>query len=86
MSTDDEIKAPEQAPLEEDKRHASAWAEAKGMLPQLLGTNAATGVRQNPEYWKYAAAVAHRTWSETDLVTEADFDAAVLESTSQISR
>lgn len=80
----DETQAPEQAPQEEDKRTAADWANAKGLLPQLQDTS--VGPRQNPGYWKYAAAVAHRRWTDTDLVTEADFDAAVAESSSQITR
>lgn len=73
---------------EQGKRQHEAWAEAKGMLPQFPAERSGPlgAQRANPSYWKYAAARAHRKWTDGQLVTEADFDAAVNEAANQISR
>jgi len=61
------------------------WARAKGMLPALITTPARMGSRQvqmprqNPKLVLYTQAKAHRQWPEGKEVTEAEFDAAVME-------
>jgi len=63
-----------------DKRPIESWAEAKGMFPQEVRAYGVFGARsQNPEYWKFAAAGALKRWTDGQLVTEAEFDAAVAE-------
>lgn len=91
MSNDQQ---PQEQPPEEPKAEGpaqlqhEAWAEAKGMLPQFAADRAGPlGVqRANPHYWKYAAARAHKGWTDGQLVTEAEFDAAADEASNQISR
>jgi hypothetical protein len=67
-----------------EKRPIEAWAEAKGMLPQML--DGPGGPRLNPEYWKFAAARAFKGWASDASVSEADFEAALVEQGSQVSR
>lgn len=56
-------------------RTVEAWAEEKGMLPQLVSVNGRT--RANPEFWRFAAARALCNWPVGKELTEADFDAAI---------
>jgi len=53
------------------KRTAEQWAEAKGFVPLLIGT------RENPSFWKWAAAKAMLRWPIGAELTEAEFDAAI---------
>lgn len=53
------------------KRTAEQWAEAKGFTPMLIGT------RENPSFWKWAAAKAMLRWPIGIELTEAEFDAAI---------
>lgn len=68
------------------KKTIEAWAEVKGMLPEILFTTARLGSRevkakrQNPKFVQYAMAKAHRNWPEGAEVTEEEFDKAVAES------
>lgn len=61
---------PEGQPIEK-------WAEALGYLPEFKGNTSTGAAIPNPEYWKFAAAKAFRRWEDGQVVTEADFDAAV---------
>ncbi len=77
------------APSQSDKRPVEAWAEKKGLAPQWLAqppfqVNPDGVVRTvqpppklNPNWWKFAAARALRSWSIGAEVTEKDFDEAI---------
>ncbi len=63
-----------------DKRPVETWAEAKGLFPmelRLQGVNGPSTV--NSEFWKFAATKAMKSWADGQLVTEAEFDAALAE-------
>lgn len=69
-------------------RTVEAWAEAKGMLPEFIpiaAPFAAAGsprmLQHNPEFWRFHATRTGWTWPIGKELTEAQFDAAVLEAT-----
>jgi hypothetical protein len=75
------MAAAPQAPTAQT-RTAPEWAEAKGMAPQFIAGGSVPV--PNPAYWKYAGVKAR--WSERDLITEAEFDAAVQAAMTHILR
>jgi len=85
ISDDEEDKTSPQAQASGPIKTIEEWATAKGMLPALITTPARMGSRQvqmprqNPKLVLYTQAKAHRLWPEGKEVTEAEFDAAVME-------
>jgi 2-hydroxychromene-2-carboxylate isomerase len=79
MSIDDEEQTP---PETEPSKTIEQWGEEKGMWPVI---NAKTG-RGNRNAWKYQQAKTHAQWADGQSVTEAEFDRAVAEATSQVQR
>jgi hypothetical protein len=83
----DDAETPAETPEQEaaaaevpDKLAVEAWAERRGMLPMELRAQGANGpTTMNPEYWKFAGTRALKRWADGQLVTEAEFDAAVAE-------
>lgn len=97
QDTDEVTPAPEAEPLvlaepapavdahKAEVRTAEAWAEAKGMLPEFIETQApfapagSAPIRaHNPSHWKYNAIKAGHGWPLGKELTEAEFDAALL--------
>ncbi len=83
---------PNAAELAQRRRTAEEWARAKGFLPAFFKGPAvrkahllrSSGLRENPEWWKYAAASA--PWPTGKELTEAEFDAAIVAATTHVHR
>ena len=53
------------------KRTVEEWAALHGDVPHM------NGVRENPRFWRYAAARALSRWPVGFEATEAEYDAAL---------
>lgn len=68
------------------------WAERKGFSPERQPSapapagNIPLGSPMNPKFWMFAGARALSRWPQGAEVTEAEFDAAIEQATTGISR
>lgn len=62
-----------------EKRTAEEWAREKGMADRFMPPNGSAIPVANPKFQAYAQARAHAGWPIGKELTEADFDAAVIE-------
>lgn len=67
--TENEPAPAESAPA--PKRTVEYWAGVKGIAEPFIGR------RENPSFWKYAAARVMLKWPIGAELTESDFDAAI---------
>ena len=73
------------------RKTAEAWAELKGMLPEVIVVPTPPGhrpvaPRYNPEFWRFAGARALSKWPFGAEIIEAEFDAAVAVATTGVLR